>query len=115
MEDTRELRTDDAGNPVYDEELAAGEPLGLVELRDRVFHVADAAEQGDRGGMLGPQQTDGAQIKSLLRIAEARAELVQTRGEEFCAFHLLVGIGVCPHEKEEQLRILRGRSAVDGF
>jgi len=53
MEETRELRTDDAGNPGYDEDLAAGEPLGLVELRNRVFHVADATEQGDRGGMLG--------------------------------------------------------------
>ena len=64
---------------------------------------------------MGPQQTDGAQIKSLLRIAKARAEFVQARGEEFGAFRLLVGVGVCPHEKEQQLRILWGRGAVDRF
>jgi hypothetical protein len=57
----------------------------------------------------------GAQIKSLLRIAKTRAEFVQPRVEEFGAFHLLVGIGVCPHEKEQQLWILGRRGAVDRF
>src|SRR6266404_1009581 len=65
--------------------------------------------------MLAPQQTDGAQIKSLLRIAKTRAEFVQPRGEKFGAFQLLVGIGVCPHEKEQQLWILGRRGAVDRF
>src|SRR5258707_4699608 len=115
MEETWELSADHAGNPVHHEDLAAGEPLGLVQHCNGVFHVADAVEQGNRGGVLGPQQTDGAQIKSLLRIAKTRAEFVQPRGEEFGAFHLLVGIGVCPHEKEQQLWILGRRGAVDRF
>jgi len=115
MEETWELSADHAGNPVHHEDLAAGEPLGLVQHCNGVFHVADAVEQGNRGGVLGPQQTDGAQIKSLLRIAKTRAEFVQARGEEFGAFQLLVGIGVCPHEKEQQLRILWRCGTVDRF
>ncbi len=115
MEETWELGTDNAGNPVHYKDLAAGEPLGLVQHCDGVFHIADAMEQGDRGGVLGPQRTDGAQIKSLLRIAKAGPEFVLARGEELDAFRLLVGIGIRPHEKEQQLRILRRRGAVDRF
>jgi hypothetical protein len=47
MEEARELRANDAGNPVYDEDLAAGEPLGLVQHCDGVFHIPHTVEQGN--------------------------------------------------------------------
>ncbi len=115
VEETRQLGTDNAGNPVHDKDLTSGEPLGLIEYCDGVFHVADTVEQGDRGGMLGSQQTDGAQVERLLRVGEARSEFVQPCGEELGAFRLLVGIGVRAHEKKQQLRILWRRGAVYRF
>src|ERR1700737_3150626 len=96
MEETRQLGTDDAGNPVHDKDLTAGEMLGLVQYCHTVFHVADAVEQGDRGGMLGPQQTDGAQVERLLRIGETRSEFIQPCGEELGPFSLLFGMGIPP-------------------
>ena len=76
MEEIWDLGTDDAGNPVHHIDLAAGEPFGLVQHCDGVFHIADAVEQGDSGGVLGAQQTDGAQIKRLLRVGEAGPEFI---------------------------------------
>src|SRR5712692_11744382 len=100
MEETWELGTDNAGNPVHYKDLAAGEPLGLVQHCDGVFHIADAMEQGDRGDVLGPQQTDGAQVERLLRISEMRPEFIKPRGEELGTFRLLVCSGVRAHEKK---------------
>ncbi len=103
MEETWELSADEAGNPVHHKDLAAGEPFGLVQHCDGVFHIADAVEQGHRGGVLGTQQTDRAQVKSPLRITAAWPEFVETRGEEFGAFRRLVGIGVCRHLRNSTL------------
>src|SRR5258708_39988104 len=73
MEETRQLGTDDAGNPVHDKDLTAGELLGLVQHCNGVFHVANAVEQADRRGMLCRQQTDAAQVERLLRVAVTEA------------------------------------------
>src|SRR5260221_10376317 len=94
MEETRELGSDDAGNPVHDKDLTAGEPLGLVQHCNAVFHVTNAVEQGNRRGVLGPQQTDGAQIERLLRVGEAGPAFIQPPGEELRGLRPLVGIGL---------------------
>src|SRR6266404_4699205 len=115
MEEAWELGTDNAGNPVHHEDLTAGELLGLVQYCHGVFHVADAEEQGNRGGVLGPQQTDGAQVERFLRVGEAGCEFIQPRGEELGTLRLPVGIGVRAHEKKQQLRILWRGGAVYRF
>src|SRR5258706_9931773 len=115
MEETRELGSDDAGNPVHDKDLTAGELLGLVQHCNGVFHVADAVEQGDRRGMLCPQQTDGAQVERLLRAAEAGGGIIQPRGAELGGLRLLGGIGIRAHEKKQPLRVLWRGLAVYRF
>src|SRR5258708_4552269 len=97
MEETRELGPDDAGNPVHDKDLTAGEMLGLVQHCNGVFHVTDAVEQGNRGGMLRSQQPDGAQVERLLRVGEAGPEFIQPRRKKFGPFRPLGGIGIRAH------------------
>src|SRR5258708_34775989 len=66
MEETRELGSDDAGNPVHDKDLTAGKLLGLVQHCNAVFHVTNAVEQGNQRAVLDHQQTAGAQTDGLL-------------------------------------------------
>jgi hypothetical protein len=39
---------DDAGNPIYNEDLPSGKLLGLIEDRYRVFHVTDVTARVTR-------------------------------------------------------------------
>src|SRR5205809_4308228 len=65
MEITWKFGMDHAGNPIHNEELPSGKLLGLIENRDRVFHVTDSVQQRNGRCMLGSQQSDGAQIQRL--------------------------------------------------
>ena len=62
MEAVRKLGMDNAGNPVDDEDLTAGKPLGLVQHRDRFVHPGDPRQERYDRRVPSSQQTDRAQI-----------------------------------------------------
>ena len=68
MEEGRKLGIYDAGNPVHHENLPSGKLPGLVEYRDRIFHVANSVQQRNLRCMLSSQQSDCAQIQRLLSV-----------------------------------------------
>ena len=115
MEETGQLRVDDAGNPVHNEDLPSGKLLGLFEYRNGFFHVTHSIEQRDRRRMLRSQQTDGAQIQGLLRAAKTGAEFLQPRRKKLHPLILQVGVRILGHQEKQQLRILRGSHPVDSF
>src|ERR1700676_1603817 len=98
MEKAWKFSIDDGGNPVHNEDLPSGKLLGLIEDRDRVFHVADSVQQRDGRCMLGSQQSDGTQIRRLLSICQARTEFLQSRRKELRALTLHVGVRVLRHQ-----------------
>src|SRR5580658_11085541 len=115
MEQARKLGSYNAGNPVHNEDLPSGKLFGLIQDRDRIFHVADSVQQRDGGCVLGAQYSYGAQIERFLNIGQARVELLQSRREELRAFLLQVGIRVLRHQQKQQLWILRWRDGVYSF
>jgi len=98
---------DNAGNPVHNEDSPSGKLLGLIQDGQGVFHVADAVPQRDGGCVLGSQQSDGAQIQSLLSVRQLGTEFLQSRREELRTLTLQVGVRVLRHEQKQQLWILR--------
>src|SRR5258708_17455398 len=112
MEETRKLGSDDAGNPVHNEDLPSGKLLGLIEDRYRVFHVTDSVQQRNGSCMLSSQQSDGAQIERLLSIGQARSEFVQSCREKLSALTLQVRVRILCHKQKQQLRVSRCRHAV---
>src|SRR6266478_4100259 len=82
VEEAGNSGTNDAGNPIHDENLSTGELSGLVQKRERVFHVPDPLQQRDRWRTLCAQQSDGAQVQGLLNVRQTRCELLQPRGEK---------------------------------
>src|SRR6266849_5913202 len=115
MEKARKFRMDNAGNPIHNEDLPSGKLLGLIEDRNRVFHITESVQQRDGRCVLGAQQSDGAQIQRLLRVRQARAEFLQSRRKEVRAFTLQVGVRILRHQAEQQLWVLRRRDRVDGL
>src|SRR6266496_666541 len=65
--------------------------------------------------MLGPQQTDDAQIKRLLNWRQTPLEFLEAGGEEFGSLTRPVGVHVLRQQQEQQLRVLRKPDAVDRF
>src|SRR5713226_7590566 len=115
MEEAGKFGVDDPGNPVHNEDLPSGKLLGLLQYRDRVFHVTHSMQQRDRTCMLSSQQTDRAEIQGLLSASKTWAEFLQPRRKKLHAVILHVGIRILRHQQKQQLRILRWRHAVYGF
>src|SRR5713226_3524287 len=115
MEKARKFRMDNASNPIHNEDLPSGKLLGLIEDRNRVFHITESVQQRDGRCVLGAQQSDGAQIQRLLRVRQARAEFLQSRRKELRSFTLHVGVRVLRHQQKQQLWILRWRDGVYGL
>src|ERR1700728_1434520 len=115
MEETRKLGSDNAGNPIDNEDLPPGKLLGLIEDRYRFFHVTDSVQQRNGRCILGSQQSGGAQIERLLNVGQARSEFVQSRREKLSALSLQVRVRILCHQQKQQLWISRRRRAVYSF
>src|SRR4030095_14644806 len=79
---TTDFRVDDAGDPVHDKKPAPPQLLCLLKNRDRLLNVAIPVQQRQRRSMLGPQQTDDAQIKRLLDWRQTPFEFLEAGREE---------------------------------
>jgi hypothetical protein len=99
-------------NPVHNEDLPSGKLFGLIQDRNRLFHVSDAVQHRDGRCVLGTQQSDGAQIQGFLGFRQTRPEFLQPRREELRAFPLHVGVRVLRHQQKKHLWILRWGNGV---
>src|SRR4030095_13859857 len=76
METVGKLRPDRAGDPIHNEDVAAGKFFGPIQYGNRLLYPSDSAQQRNRVRMLRSQQGDHAQIERLLRIRETRLEIL---------------------------------------
>ena len=71
IEESWKLCVYDPGYPVHDEDLAAGQLLGLRQHRNRVFYITDSVQQRYLTGALRSQQPDGTEIERLLSVCQS--------------------------------------------
>src|SRR5215471_13148143 len=109
------LRMHDAGNPVHNENLAAGELPCLVKRGNRVLYIPVALQKRHRGGVLSAQQTNDSQVQRLLNRRQLGLKFPETRSEKFRSLVLQVRVRKLSHQYEQQFWVLWRGDAVYGL